>query len=235
MLSPHLEKTLHRALSLAAEFRHEYATLEHLLLALTEDPDALAVLRGCRADVGDLRNRLEEYLTQDLDSLVTRPGTDPQPTTGFQRVLQRAVIHVQSAGREDVTGANILVALFHERESQAVYFLHALNISRLDVVNYLSHGIAKTRGGDSSGADAAIDEETGEKTNVKKGREALEAYCVNLNKKAADGKIDALIGRESEVERTIQILCRRQKNNPLYVGDPGVAKRRLPKASPAGL
>ncbi len=227
MLSPNLEQTLHRALALANEYRHEYATLEHLLFALTEDPDALAVMRACNLDVRDLQERLETFLSGEMEGLITHKPVEPQPTTSFQRVLQRAVIHVQSAGREDVTGANVLVALFYERESQAVYFLNAMNLSRLDVVKYLSHGITKAKGGMDAEAETGIDEETGERTNAKKGREALEAYCVNLNKKAADGKIDALIGRESEVERTIQILCRRQKNNPLYVGDPGVGKTAI--------
>ncbi len=225
MLSPHLEQTLHRALALAGEYRHEYATLEHLLFALTEDPDALAAMRACHLDVRDLQERLETFLSSEMDGLITHKPAEPQPTTSFQRVLQRAVIHVQSAGREDVTGANVLVALFYERESQAVYFLNAMNLSRLDVVKYLSHGITKAKGG--AEPEIGLDDETGERTNVKKGREALESYCVNLNKKAADGKIDALIGRESEVERTIQILCRRQKNNPLYVGDPGVGKTAI--------
>jgi len=223
MLSPHLEKSLHRALALAGEHHHEYASLEHLLLALTEDPDALAVLRGCDVDVDDLRTQLESYLTEDLEAIVAPVPTDPQPTTGFQRVLQRAVIQVQASGRAEVTGANLLVAFFNERESQAVYFLQTHNISRLDVMNYLSHGLTRAKGS----AEAPADGEPGESTDAKKGREALDAYCTDLNTKAADGKIDPLIGREEEVERTIQILCRRQKNNPLFVGDPGVGKTAI--------
>jgi len=222
MLSPHLEETLHRALALASEHRHEYASLEHLLLALTEDPDALAILRGCQVDVDDLRTQLEAYLTEELESIIASVPTDPQPTTGFQRVLQRAVIHVQAAGRGEATGANLLVALFHERESQAVYFLQTHNLTRLDVMNYLSHGLTRAKGG-----AAEAEAETAEGGHAPKGREALEAYCVDLNKKAAAGKIDPLIGREEEVERTIQILCRRQKNNPLFVGDPGVGKTAI--------
>lgn len=220
MLSPHLEKTLHRALALAGEHQHEYATLEHLLLALTEDPDALAVLRGCQVDIDALRTQLDEFIFEEMEEIVTTKPIDPQPTTGFQRVLQRAVIHVQAAGREEVTGANLLIALFHERESHAVYFLQAQNFSRLDAVNYLSHGITRTK----ENAEAGL--ETDE-AQPQKGREALNAYCINLNKKAENGRIDPLIGREEEVERTIQILCRRQKNNPLYVGEPGVGKTAI--------
>ncbi len=223
MLSAHLENTLHRALELAGARRHEYATLEHLLLALTEDPDALAALRGCRVNVDDLRARLEAYLTEEMESIVNPRASDPQPSIGFQRVLQRAVLHVQSAGREDVTGANLLVALFHERESQALYFLRTHNISRLDLVNYLSHGLAKAR----RGAEIGVGEEDGEAERSPKGRDALDSYCMNLNEKAAQDKIDPLIGRAEEIERMIQILCRRQKNNPLLVGDPGVGKTAL--------
>ncbi len=218
MLSVHLEKTFHRALALAGEKNHEYVTLEHLLLALTEDPDALAVFQACKIDIDKLRTDLDLYIEEELDVLISQNPTDPQLTTGFQRVLQRAIIHVQSAGREDCTGANILVALFNERESHALYFLEGQNMSRLDAVKYLSHGMSKTQS-----AAAAKDEPKESKT----GPEALKTYCVNLNQKAQDGKIDPLIGREDEIGRTIQILSRRQKNNPLYVGDPGVGKTAL--------
>jgi ATP-dependent Clp protease ATP-binding subunit ClpA len=221
MLSRHLERSLHRALALAAEHRHEYATLEHLLLALTEDPDALAVLRAGSVDVDRLRSELEHYLQEDLASLVTPTVVEPQPTAGFQRVLQRAVIHVQSAGREEVTGANVLVAFFAEQESHAVYFLQTHNLTRFDAVNYIAHGITKAKGApNAEGAE-------GDEARAPQGREALAAYCVNLNEKARAGKIDPLIGRADEIERTIQILCRRQKNNPLFVGDPGVGKTAI--------
>ncbi|OYQ32336.1 ATP-dependent Clp protease ATP-binding subunit ClpA [Niveispirillum lacus] len=227
MLSRNLEQTLHRALANANERRHEYATLEHLLLALTEDQDALAVLRACGVDVAKLKAELVEYLDGELSNLVTTRQDDAKPTAGFQRVLQRAAIHVQSSGREEVTGANVLVALFSERESHAVYFLQEQEMTRFDAVNYISHGIAKAPGRAEPKRVSGADEEAHAEKVVKKGTDALEAYCVNLNKKALSGKIDALIGREQEVERTIQILCRRSKNNPLYVGDPGVGKTAI--------
>ncbi len=227
MLSRNLEQTLHRALAYANERRHEYATLEHLLLALTEDSDALAVLNACGVEVGHLRAELSDYLDNELANLIANRPDEAKPTAGFQRVLQRAAIHVQSSGREEVTGANVLVALFSERESHAVYFLQEQEMTRFDAVNYISHGIAKAPGrAETKRVSGADDDATAEKV-VKKGSEALDAYCVNLNKKAASGKIDPLIGREQEVERTIQILCRRSKNNPLYVGDPGVGKTAI--------
>src|SRR4030081_2282187 len=227
MLSRNLEQTLHRALSLASERRHEYATLEHLLLGLTDDADAAAVLKACGLDLDKLRTDLGEFLDKDLAGLATdRPG-DPKPTAGFQRVVQRAAIHVQSSGRDEVTGANVLVALFSERESHAVYFLQSQDMSRLDAVNYISHGIAKRPGTGERRAVHGAEQEGRTEDVVKKGQEALTAYCVNLNDKAKAGKIDPLIGREAEIERTIQILCRRTKNNPLYVGDPGVGKTAI--------
>ena len=232
MLSRNLEQTLHRALSFASERRHEYATLEHLLLGLADDTDAATVLRACGVDLDKLRQELSEFLDKDLPGLATeRPG-DPKPTAGFQRVVQRAAIHVQSSGREEVTGANVLVALFSERESHAVYFLQLQDMTRLDAVNFISHGIAKAPGRPNNRPPAAEKPEaTGEgEREEKPGRrnqDALSTYCVNLNKKATNGKIDPLIGRETEIERTIQILCRRTKNNPLYVGDPGVGKTAI--------
>jgi ATP-dependent Clp protease ATP-binding subunit ClpA len=225
MLSPHLERSLHRALALAGERRHEYATLEHLLLSLTEDQDAVAVLRACGVNLDRLRTELGKYLDEELVSLVSAAIVDPQPTAGFQRVLQRAVLHVQSSGREDVTGANVLVALFEERDSHAVYFLQSQDMTRFDAVSYISHGVTKARMRPSEAP--GVDEDTVADRAAKKGKDALDAYCVNLNQKAKDGKIDPLIGRATEVERTIQILCRRQKNNPLYVGDPGVGKTAI--------
>jgi ATP-dependent Clp protease ATP-binding subunit ClpA len=231
-----LEKALHRALALANERRHEYATLEHLLLSLTDDKDAAAVMKACNVDLDVLRRSLTNYIDNELGQMISGEREDSKPTAGFQRVIQRAVIHVQSSGREEVTGANVLVAIFAERESHAAYFLQEQDMTRYDAVNYISHGIAKRSGlsetrpvrgvdQDQQGANNTDGEEGGPK---KKGEgDALDAYCINLNKKAGEGKIDPLIGRETEVRRTIQILCRRQKNNPLFVGDPGVGKTAI--------
>jgi len=228
MLSRNLEQTLHRALAAANQRNHEYATLEHLLLALTEDQDAMAVLRSCGISLSDLREQLEQYLDHELGYLGASEGDEAKPTTAFQRVLQRAAIHVQSSGREEVTGANVLVALFSERESHAVYFLQEQDMTRFDAVNYISHGIAKVPGQAEQGKPPRGADEEGEAPNTSKTNgEALKAYCKNLNEKAKTGKIDPLIGRQKEVDRTIQILCRRSKNNPLYVGDPGVGKTAI--------
>ena len=227
MLSRNLEQTLHQALALAAERSHEYATLEHLLLSLTEDQDSIAVLRACGVDLEQLIMDVTNFIDGELDDIRNERVSEPKPTAGFQRVVQRAVIHVQSSGREEVTGANVLVALFSERESHAVFFLQMHEMSRLDAVNYISHGIAKVPGFSEDRTVEGTDEEADGKNVVRKGSEALDAYCVNLNEKAADGRIDPLIGREKEVDRTIQILCRRSKNNPLYVGDPGVGKTAI--------
>ena len=228
MLSRNLETTLHKALDIAKDRKHEYATLEHLLLALTEDSDALAVLNSCGVDIAALQESLCGYLDTELNDLIINAEEfETRPTTGFQRVLQRAAIHVQSAGREEVTGANVLVALFSERDSHAVYFLQEQEMTRFDAVNYISHGIAKVPGADQPQSVHGTDENGEESEDVKKGKEALKAYCKNLNEKAASGKIDPLIGRDKEVERTIQVLCRRTKNNPLYVGDPGVGKTAI--------
>ena len=224
-----LEQSLHRALALANERHHEYATLEHLLLALIDDSDSAAVMRACNVDLDKLRRSLSSYLESELDNLVTEGSEDSKPTAGFQRVIQRAVIHVQSSGREEVTGANVLVAIFAERESHAAYFLQEQDMTRYDAVNYISHGIAKRPGMSESRPVRGAEEETDTKTGdePKKKGDALEAYCVNLNKKAKDGKIDPLIGRDAEINRTIQVLCRRQKNNPLFVGDAGVGKTAI--------
>ena len=227
MLSPNLEKSLHQALAHANGRRHEFATLEHLLLALVDDPDGRAVLRACGVDIDELRRDLIDYLDDGLSELATDNIDEAKPTAAFQRVLQRAAIHVQSSGREEVTGANVLVAIFSERESHAVYFLSQQDMTRLDAINYISHGIAKVPGLEVNPSLSGADEDAQDETVVKKGQEALGAYCVDLNEKAAEGRIDPLIGREREVERTIQILCRRQKNNPLYVGDPGVGKTAI--------
>ncbi|MBU6445398.1 MAG: AAA family ATPase, partial [Alphaproteobacteria bacterium] len=226
-LSRSLEQALHRAIKLATDRHHEYATLEHLLLALLDDADAAQVMKACNVDSEALRLALQRYVDDELLTLVIEDGEDAKPTTGFQRVIQRAVLHVQNSGRDEVTGANVLVALFSERESHAVYFLQEQNMTRLDAVSYISHGIAKRPGmTQQKPVRGAEEEEEGEKP-TKQGSEALEAYCVNLNDKARSGRIDPLIGREAEVERTIQILCRRQKNNPLFVGDPGVGKTAI--------
>src|SRR6266704_2868471 len=224
-----LEQSLHRALALAIERHHEYATLEHLLLALIDDQDAAAVMRACNVDLDKLRRSLTSYLESELENLVSDNNEDSKPTAGFQRVIQRAVIHVQSSGREEVTGANVLIAIFAERESHAAYFLQEQDMTRYDAVNYISHGIAKRPGMSESRPVRGVDEETETKTGdePKKKGDALEAYCINLNKKARDGKIDPLIGREAEISRTIQVLCRRQKNNPLFVGDAGVGKTAI--------
>jgi ATP-dependent Clp protease ATP-binding subunit ClpA len=228
-----LEQALHKALALANERHHEYATLEHLLLALIDDQDAVAVMRACNVDVDSLRRNLTEYVDAELGNLVAEGNDDSKPTAGFQRVIQRAVIHVQSSGREEVTGANVLVAIFAERESHAAYFLQEQDMTRYDAVNYISHGIAKRAGMSETRSPRGSEEESTERQantdepGSKKKGEALDAYCVNLNKRAREGRIDPLIGREPEVQRTIQVLCRRQKNNPLLVGEPGVGKTAI--------
>ena len=224
-----LEKTLHAALDGARERRHEYATLEHLLLALIADDDASEVMGACGVDLAELADVVRTYLDQEYQSLKADEAGEPQPTAGFQRVVQRAILHVQSSGKDTVTGANVLVALFSERDSYAVYFLQQQDMSRLDAVSFISHGIGKggqaieprsPRGADEDAAD--------EKEETKSKKEtALDQFTVNLNAKADKGKIDPLIGRGPEVDRTIQILCRRSKNNPLYVGDPGVGKTAI--------
>ena len=226
-LSRSLEQALHRAIKLASDRHHEYATLEHLLLALTDDADAAQVMKACNVDIEALRSSLVKYVDDELLTLVIEDGEDAKPTTGFQRVVQRAVLHVQNSGREEVTGANVLVALFTERESHAVFFLQEQNMTRLDAVSYISHGIAKRPGMSQQKSVRGNDEDEDTERAAAKGGGALESYCVNLNEKAKQGRIDPLIGREAEVERTIQILCRRQKNNPLFVGDPGVGKTAI--------
>jgi ATP-dependent Clp protease ATP-binding subunit ClpA len=227
-LSRSLEQALHRAIKLASDRHHEYATLEHLLLALIDDGDAQQVMKACNVNLDALRTTLRKYVDEELVTLVIEDGEDAKPTTGFQRVVQRAVLHVQNSGRDEVTGANVLVALFTERESHAVFYLQEQNMTRLDAVSYISHGIAKRPGmSQQKTARGADEEDEGSDKQNKQGTEALEAYCVNLNDKAKSGRIDPLIGREPEVERTIQILCRRQKNNPLFVGDPGVGKTAI--------
>ncbi|MCK4713704.1 MAG: AAA family ATPase, partial [Marinosulfonomonas sp.] len=223
-----LETALHRALEAPNERSHEYATLEHLLLALIDDRDAAAVMRACTVDVDALRARVAGYLDNDLGALVSKDAAEAQPTTGFQRVIHRAVVHVQSSGREEVTGANVLVAIFAERESHAAYFLQEQEMTRFDAVQYISHGIAKRPGmSEPRHARGVEEDQVTEGQERKPSQDALNSYCVDLNKKAREGKIDPLIGREPEVLRTIQVLCRRQKNNPLFVGEPGVGKTAI--------
>src|ERR1700735_1924046 len=226
-LSRSLEQALHHAIKLASDRHHEYATLEHLLFALIDDTDASQVMKACNVDMDALKKAVQKYIDEDLSTLVMDEAEEAKPTTGFQRVVQRAVLHVQNSGRDEVTGANVLVALFTERESHAVYFLHEQNMNRLDAVSYISHGIAKRPGMSQPKQVRGSDEEDEPEKQTKQGTEALEAYCINLNEKAKLGKVDPLIGRAAEVERTIQILCRRQKNNPLFVGDPGVGKTAI--------
>ena len=224
-----LEKTLHNALKAASDRHHEYATLEHLLFALVDDEHAAEVMRACGVDMGDLQAAVVHYLDTELDSLKVEGHSDPSPTSGFQRVVQRAILHVQSSGKDEVTGANVLVALFSERESYAVYFLQQQDMSRLDAVSYLSHGVGKGSGKPAAEPEPEAKEnapkEKGEGKSKKES--ALDQFTVNLNEKAKVGKVDPLIGRHAEVDRTIQILCRRSKNNPLYVGDPGVGKTAI--------
>ena len=224
-----LEMALHKALAFANERDQEFATLEHLLLALIEEKDAASVMRACNVDLDRLRTDVTDYLDTELANLVSDEGDDAKPTAGFQRVIQRAVIHVQSSGREEVTGANVLVAIFAERESHAAYFLQEQDMTRYDAVNYISHGIAKRPGMDESRVVRGAAESETEADDAEDGAKesALDSWAVNLNEKARSGRVDPLIGRDAELRRTIQILCRRSKNNPLYVGDPGVGKTAI--------
>ena len=229
-----LEQAIHKALSQANERSHEFATLEHLLLALLDEPDAQQVMRACDVDIVQLRQSLTEYVEDELSTLVTDvEGSEAVPTAAFQRVIQRAAIHVQSSGRTEVTGANVLVAMFAERESNAAYFLQDQNMTRYDAVNFIAHGVAKNTDYEDvrsvPGSDPSEDnlEKSADNTEDSKKESALEKYCVDLNQKAEVGDIDPLIGRDQEVERCIQVLCRRRKNNPLLVGDPGVGKTAI--------
>lgn len=226
-----LEQSIHAALALANARRHEFATLEHLLLSLVDEPDALQVMKACSVDVAELRETLVEFIDEDLSNLVTDiEGSEAVPTAAFQRVIQRAAIHVQSSGRTEVTGANVLVAIFAERESNAAYFLQEQDMTRYDAVNFIAHGVAKDPAfGEARPVSGAPDheEEVQGVTEGDKKESALAKYCVDLNKKSRDGDVDPLIGRDSEVERCIQVLCRRRKNNPLLVGDPGVGKTAI--------
>ena len=233
--SPTLEHAIHSSLALANDRQHEFATLEHLLLALLDEPEAERVLLACDVSIPSLRETLVEYLDEDLTSLITEiDGAEAAPTAAFQRVIQRALIHVQSSGRTEVTGANVLVAMFAERESNAAFFLQDLGMTRYDAVNFISHGVAKNptfgesrpvAGADGIGEEGQMGE--GATADGEKKESALQKYCVDLNVKANEGDIDPLIGREKEVERCVQVLCRRRKNNPLLVGDPGVGKTAI--------
>jgi ATP-dependent Clp protease ATP-binding subunit ClpA len=222
-----LEQTLHNALGEASRRRHEYATLEHLLMALIDDGHASKVMTACGVNRDELKATVKQYLDGELGALVADSGTDPTPTSGFQRVVQRAILHVQSSGRDEVTGANVLVALFSERESYAVYFLQQQDMSRLDAVTYISHGVGKGETTEVPQAAAPGTEQPEQQKGGDKKESALKQFCVDLNEKAKNGKVDPLIGRMAEVDRTVQILCRRSKNNPLYVGDPGVGKTAI--------
>ncbi len=226
-LTPSLEHALERALSAAGEREHEYATLEHLLLALTDDEDALGVMTACKVNIPALKAALIQYIDEDLSSLITdNPPPRVQPTAAFQRVVQRAVLHVESSGRDEVSGANILISIFSERESHATYFLQEQDMTRYDAVNFVSHGVSKIPGMDNGQTPRGA-EDVAEEGSKPPENEALEAYCVNLNEKAKAGKIDPLIGRQMEIERCIEVLCRRSKNNPILVGDPGVGKTAI--------
>ncbi|RNF34212.1 ATP-dependent Clp protease ATP-binding subunit ClpA [Paracoccus methylarcula] len=230
--STSLEQAIHQALALANEHRHELATLEHLLLALTEEPDAVKVMRACNVDLDELRKLLVDFIEDDLSTLITDvEGSEAVPTAAFQRVIQRAAIHVQSSGRQEVTGANVLVAIFAERESNAAFFLQEMDMTRYDAVNFIAHGVAKNPTFSEPrkvlGSDEPEEAKQAEPVQEAKEETALAKYCVDLNAKSEKGDVDPLIGREDEVERCIQVLCRRRKNNPLLVGDPGVGKTAI--------
>ncbi|MFN3279480.1 MAG: ATP-dependent Clp protease ATP-binding subunit ClpA [Paracoccus hibiscisoli] len=230
--STSLEQAIHQALALANEHRHELATLEHLLLALTEEPEAVKVMRACNVDLEELRKTLVDFIEDDLSTLITDvEGSEAVPTAAFQRVIQRAAIHVQSSGRQEVTGANVLVAIFAERESNAAFFLQEMDMTRYDAVNFIAHGVAKNPSFNEPrkvvGSDEPAEAKQAEAAPDPKDETALGKYCVDLNVKSKKGDVDPLIGREPEVERAIQVLCRRRKNNPLLVGDPGVGKTAI--------
>ena len=225
-----LEQAIHSALALANSRRHELATLEHLLLALIDEPDAARVMKACSVNLDELKKTLTDFIDDDLSTLVTDvEGSEAVPTAAFQRVIQRAAIHVQSSGRTEVTGANVLVAIFAERESNAAYFLQEQDMTRYDAVNFIAHGVAKDPSyGEARPVQGADEPQETPKAEAGEAKEsALSKYCVDLNVKARKGDVDPLIGREPEVERAIQVLCRRRKNNPLLVGDPGVGKTAI--------
>jgi ATP-dependent Clp protease ATP-binding subunit ClpA len=225
MIAQELEVSLHMAFVEARQKRHEFITVEHLLLALIDNPSAADALRACGAKPDALRKDLTNFINEHTPTVSGEDDIDTQPTLGFQRVIQRAILHVQSSGKKEVNGANVLVAIYGEKDSHAVYFLNQQDVTRLDIVNYLSHGIAKQgEGEESHGQDDGA--KSGEGEGEHRG-DALAEYASNLNELAIAGKIDPLVGRADEVERTIQVLCRRRKNNPLYVGEAGVGKTAL--------
>jgi ATP-dependent Clp protease ATP-binding subunit ClpA len=226
MIAQELEVSLHMAFMDARQKKHEFITVEHLLLAMLENPSALEVLKACGTNLDELKKLLVDFI-EEHTPLIADDDSETQPTLGFQRVIQRAILHVQSSGKKEVTGANVLVAIFGEKDSHAVYFLHEKGVTRLDVVNFIAHGIAKVGDGDSEGKKdgAEIDESVDAKSGA--ADSALDTYATNLNELAVEGKIDPLIGRDSELERVVQILCRRRKNNPLLVGEAGVGKTAI--------
>ena len=229
MIAQELEVSLHMAFVEACQQRHEFITVEHLLLALLDNPTAAEVLRACAANIEDLRKSLASFIKENTPTVGGDEEVDTQPTLGFQRVIQRAIMHVQStgSGKKEVTGANVLVAIFGEKDSHAVYYLHQQGVTRLDVVNFIAHGIKKsdppepTKASESSGSESDKEETPDAKASP------LDQFTQNLNQLARDGRIDPLIGRELEVERVIQVLCRRRKNNPLLVGEAGVGKTAI--------
>ena len=223
MLSKELEFTLNLAFKEAREKNHEFMTVEHLLYALLGNPSAVEVLRACGGNIEQLKQDVSKFLDETTPRLSTDDTRETQPTLGFQRVLQRAVFHVQSSDKNEVTGANVLVAIFSEQESQAVYFLNKLDITRLDVINYISHGISKVNDQPDENLESGAEPDVPDAT----AKQPLETFATNLNEQAAQGKIDPLIGRRAEIQRTVQILCRRRKNNPLFVGEAGVGKTAL--------
>ena len=229
MIAQELEVSLHMAFVEARQKRHEFITVEHLLLALLDNPSAAEVLRACAANIEELRRELATFISDHTPKVEGEEEIDTQPTLGFQRVIQRAILHVQSSGKKEVTGANVLVAIFGEKDSHAVYFLQRQGISRLDVVNFISHGVTKAAQPPTLGAARPDGEQAEGEQEVQGPGGAFENYTQNLNQLALVGKIDPLIGREKEVERVIQTLCRRRKNNPLLVGEAGWARRQSQK------
>ena len=223
MISDELEKTLHRAQNFAHSLNHQYMTLEHLLCSIIDDIDAKKVFDACEVDLSKLKNDVETFVKNNLKELITDNKNDARPTLGFQRVIQRAVIHVQSSGKEEANGANVLVAIFSERESHAVYFLQQQNLNRLDVVNFISHGVAKS----SLESEISNIDDNQQEKKPENSEDFLDQFCTNLNKKVKDSSIDPIIGRENEISRIIHVLSRRKKNNPIFVGDPGVGKTAL--------
>ena len=228
--SKSLENCIHTSLGIANDHKHELTTLEHLLLALIDEPDAAKVMKACNVDLEALRKKVTEFIKNELGNLISQvEGTESVPTTGFQRVIQRAAIHVQSSGRNEVTGANVLVAIFAERESHAAFFLQEQEMTRYDAVNFIAHGVAKNPNYAEerkiSGSNEEL-EEVGEENKTEKDL-PLANFVKNLNEEAKAQRIDPLIGRDAEIERCIQVLCRRRKNNPILVGDPGVGKTAI--------